>query len=150
VPILVDGNNLLHRLPQRHRSRQELRRLCLDLVRREGLRLLLVFDGVPPAGTPTRESLGQVTILYAAPQSADDAIIATLPPGPQARTFVVVTDDRELSLRARRAGARVRPLREWWPKLLAPGPERGREGALSPDELAEWEEYFSGPRRGDA
>ena len=150
MPILVDGNNLLHRLPPQHRSRHELRRLCLDLVRREGLRLLLVFDGMPPAGSPPRESLGQVTILYAAPQSADDAIIATLPPSPEARSFVVVTDDRELTQRARRAGASVRPLREWWPKLLATGPDRGREGTLSPDELAEWEEYFSGPRRGDA
>jgi len=149
VPILVDGNNLLHRLPHRHRGRQELRRLCLDLVRREGLQLVLVFDGEPPAGSPARESLGRVTILYAAPRSADDAIIASLPPAPGARSFVVVTDDRELGQRARRAGARVRPLREWWPKLVTPATEKTREGGLSADEVAQWEELFSGPRDGD-
>lgn len=149
MPILVDGNNLLHRLPHRYRDRPELRRLCLDLVRRDGLQLLLVFDGQPPAGSPPRESLGRLTILYAAPRTADDAIIASLPPAPRARSFVVVTDDRELGLRARRAGASVRPLRDWWPKLLATGPDRSREGGLSADEVAEWEELFSGPRQGD-
>jgi hypothetical protein len=146
VPILVDGNNLLHRLPHRHRGRQELRQLCLDLVRREGLQLVLVFDGHPPAGGPTRESLGRLTIVYAAPRSADDAIIASLPPGSGARNFVVVTDDRELGQRARRAGARVRPLRDWWPKLVAPEVEPTREGGLSADQVAEWEALFSGPR----
>jgi hypothetical protein len=149
VPILVDGNNLLHRLPLPQRSRPELRRLALDLVRREGMRLTLVFDGAPPPGSPARESLGRLTILYAAPRSADNAIVATLPPAPDSRSFVVVTDDRQLAARVRRLGASVRSLREWWPKLVARDPEPPREGSLSPDEVAEWEEFFSGPRRGD-
>jgi hypothetical protein len=146
VPILVDGNNLLHRLPRGQRTREELRRLCLGLVRREGLQLIMVFDGQPPAGSPARESLGRLTILYAAPRSADDAIIASLPTPPEVRAFVVVTDDRDLGQRARRAGARVRPLREWWPKLVAPEVEPTREGGLSADQIAEWEKVFSGPR----
>jgi hypothetical protein len=149
VPTLVDGNNLLHRLPPGLRGRQELRRLCLDLVRREGLQLTLVFDGQPPPGSPARESLGRLTILYAAPRNADDAIIASLPPPPEARSFVVVTDDRDLGQRARRVGARVRPLRDWWPKLVAPAVEPTREGGLSADQVAEWEKVFSGPRDPD-
>ena len=70
-----------------------------------------------------------------------------LPPARAARNFVVVTDDRELSRRARGAGARVRSLREWWPKLLTPGPEASRERDLSPDEVTEWEALFSERRR---
>ena len=50
MPIMVDGNNVLHALrPSIHR-RSELRRLTLELARREGVQIILVFDGPTNAG----------------------------------------------------------------------------------------------------
>jgi predicted RNA-binding protein with PIN domain len=147
VPILIDGNNLLHTLPAGQRSRAELRRLCLELVRGEGAHLILVFDGAPPAGTPSTERMGRVTVLYAAPLSADDAILARLPHPPETASWVVVTDDRQLRERVRQSGAKLRSLRDFRSKLIAAAQRPREEEALSPAELAEWEELFSSPSK---
>ena len=149
MPIVVDGNNLLHQLPHSLRSRSALRSLLLDLVRREGMQVTVVFDGGPPAGTPAREHLGRVTVLYAAPRSADEVILASLPRPPRASTFAVVTDDRRLGEQARRAGARLRPLRAWVEKLLDDPPRPQPGGPLRPDEVAEWEAFFAREREND-
>jgi hypothetical protein len=149
VPILVDGNNLLHRLPSGQRNRAALRRLCLELVRRENAQLTVVFDGAPPPGGPPAERLGRVTILYAAPRSADDAILAALPPPPASASWVVVSDDRQLRERARRAGARLRSLLDWLPKLSAAGHPRPGEQPLSAAEVAEWEALFAASPKSD-
>ena len=143
MPILVDGNNLLHRLPAGSRNRRAVRSLTLDLARSERIRVTLVFDGQPPSGSPPAESLGNVTIRYAAPRTADDVIIAALPAGGRARDWVVITDDRGLAARARGRGARVRSLRSWQERLRSapsPGPA---DRPLSRSEVADWESYFS-------
>ena len=144
MPIMVDGNNLLHRLPANRRSRGEVRRLTLALARREGIRITLVFDGPPPAGTPDQEALGGVKIVYSGRVSADDTIIRRLPGRPRSADWVVVSADRGLLERARRAGAKTRPLDQWIDKLMTAGPAETGSEQLSPDEVAEWEEYFAG------
>ncbi len=153
MPVVLDGNNLLHSLPPGSRSRHELRRLLLELTRRHRVRATLVFDGPPPAGSPERESLGALTVVYAGPRAADDVILSLLPGGSGARQWSVVTADRQLARQAREAGAAVRTLREWRDRLAAaasggPAAEKPREPASS-DEVAEWEEYLSGPRPDD-
>lgn len=145
MPVLIDGSNLLHALGLSAPSREEVRRRVLDRVRRERMRVTVVFDGPPPAGTPSRESLGPVTVVYSAPASADDVIVRALPEGPAARSWTVVTDDRGLAARVRRRGAQVRTLAHWRQGDRAPGhPSRG--DGLRPDEVAEWELWFA--RRG--
>lgn len=144
MPVLVDGNNLLHRLPPGRRSRDEVRRLTLELVRRERLRVTVVFDGPPPPGTPPGERLGRASIRYAGSRSADDVILASLPPGDAARQWVVVTDDRELGRRARGRGSEVRSLHDWQQRLPDAPAESDRDRQLSGDEVAEWERYFAG------
>jgi hypothetical protein len=52
MPLLLDGNNLLHRIPGPPRSRAEVRRLVLEVTRHERLAVVVVFDGPPPAGSP--------------------------------------------------------------------------------------------------
>ncbi len=139
MPVLLDGNNLLHRLPQDRRSRKDVRRAALDLVRREGVRVTVVFDGPPPAGTPEREALGSVTVVYAGSSSADEVILRRVS-GARRGQLTVVTDDRELARRARQAGARVQPVASWLDKLTVP--DREKPAALSPTDLADWEDYF--------
>jgi hypothetical protein len=142
MPVLVDGSNLLHALGPEHSRRADVRRLVLERVRRERMRVVVVFDGPPPAGAPARESLGRVTIRYAAPASADDVIVSLLPSGAEARGWTVVTDDRGLAGRVRQRGAAVRSLAEWRRGLETPREPPSREG-LTPSEVAEWEAYFS-------
>ncbi len=146
MPVVVDGNNLLHSLPPQQRSRADVRRHALDLVRRESLRVFLVFDGPPPQGSPATEHLGRVTVRYAGTAAADDVIIEMLPAGRAAAQWVVVTDDRALRVRARGKGAGVRTLAEW--RGRRPPPRRsGHESQLSSHEIARWEEFFA--RGGD-
>jgi predicted RNA-binding protein with PIN domain len=147
MPILVDGNNLLHRLPPGQQSRTAVRQLTLDLVRRESVRVSLVFDGPPPPGTPARENLGRLTIVYSGSDSADDTIVRSLPHGSPARRWVVVTDDRELAARVKAIGATVRSLDRWRHKLLAAPAGKNGQAGLSAVEVSEWEAYFAAGRK---
>jgi len=155
MPILLDGNNLLHDLPPGTRTREEVRRLALERVRHERQRVTVVFDGPPPTGSPDREALGRVTVVWSGARSADDVIVASLPDGPTARQWVVVSDDRELVRRARDRGAETRPLAAWRARPPRPGRvDRPTEGAARVGDIASWESYFAagrddedGPRR---
>lgn len=143
MPIVVDGNNLLHSLPSRHRSRADVRSRALELVRNESVRIVVVFDGPPPQGSPADEHLGRVTVRYSGAASADDLIIGLIPGGRAAAQWVVVTDDRSLRERARSRGAGVRTLAEWRGRRQ-PGKRRGvHESKLSSRDIADWESYFS-------
>ncbi len=143
MPIIVDGNNLLHRLPTTSRSRAEVRRLVLETTRHERIAIVVVFDGPPPAGSPSEESLGSVKVVYSGTVVADDVIIGRLPTGRAASQWVVVTDDRGLGDRARQRGAAVRGLAEWQ-RRRPPKPKRvTREPKLSSHEVQEWEDFFS-------
>lgn len=144
MPVVIDGNNLLHSLPGRGRGRDEVRRQVLEAVRGESLQLTVVFDGPPPAGAPDTELLGRVTVRYSGARSADDLILALIPPGGSASQWVVVSDDRGLRERVLRRGGAVRSLAEWRGRRPRRRPLRESEHRLSPRELAEWEAYFSG------
>lgn len=142
MPVVVDGNNLLHSLPPQHRSRADVRRHSLDLVRRESLQVVVVFDGPPPQGSPSVEHLGRVTVRYSGVAAADDVIIGMLPAGREAAQWVVVTDDRALRARARSKGSSVRTLAEW--RARRPPPRRSaQESRLSSHEITQWEEFFA-------
>jgi hypothetical protein len=149
MPILLDGNNLLHRLRPGPVSRTRVRQLVLDACRRERMQVVVVFDGPPPAGTPEREHLGRVEVVYSGAESADQTIVRRIGDARSARVWVVVSDDRGLAARARNRGAEVRGLDQW----LARRPPRSRgaspEPALSSREIAEWQQFFSGTRPDD-
>ena len=148
MPVIVDGNNLLHSLPRPHRSRAEVRQRTLELVRHEALKVVVVFDGPPPQGSPETEHLGRVTIRYSAAEAADDVIIDMIPKGRAASQWVVVTDDRGLRARARSTGSEVRTLAQWRGRRAQPVRAR-HESRLSSHEIAQWEEYFSGGGESD-
>ena len=144
MPILLDGNNLLHRLPKPQRSRSAVRTQVLEVTRHETMSVTVVFDGPPPAGTPARESLGRVTVVYSGSKSADDVIVAMLPRGAAAKQFSVVTDDRRLADRVRDRGAKVRRLAEWQGRRKQKPPRRSSyESKLSSHDVQDWEKFFS-------
>jgi len=151
VPLLVDGNNLAHRLAGRA-DRAAVRRSVLDFVRGRRVSVTVVFDGPPPEGAPEREVLGRVTVLYSGRRSADDLIVQRIPRGAQARSFTVITGDRELAQRARSAGANVIPVSQWMTRLSGPAkaPEKPTvRDPLPPEEVARWERIFSGRPEGE-
>jgi hypothetical protein len=142
MPVVIDGNNLLHSLPPPHQSRADVRQQALDLVRRETVRVVVVFDGPPPDGAPETEHLGRVTVRYSGSVAADDVIIEMIPSGKGASQWVVVTNDRGLGTRARARGAGVRTLGQWRGRRSPPR-RTSHESRLSSHEIAQWEEFFS-------
>ena len=143
MPVIIDGNNLLHSLPSREQNRDSVRRRALDIVRHGGMSLTVVFDGPPPVGSPDPEHLGQLTIRYSGASSADDLILRLLPKSGRASQWVVITDDRALRNRIRELGAQVRTLREWQSRKTRKPLRVSREPKLSSRELADWEAFFS-------
>ena len=151
MPILIDGNNLMFSLKDSNRG--AVRRLILDLTRRERISVILVFDGPPPDPSRPREVLGSVEIRYSGGSSADDAIIRVLRNSAHPKNWTLVTDDGELRGRARRLGASILSCSEWKSRRRR-NPQTGRrnprrkEASLSPGEIEEWISYFDGGRKG--
>jgi len=143
MPVIVDGNNLLHSLPSDEQSRCSVRRRALDTIRQGGMSLTVVFDGPPPEGSPDPEHLGRLTIRYSGASSADDLILRLLPLSTRASDWVVVTDDRALRDRVRERGAQVRTIGEWRSRKPRKPRRVSREPKLSSREVADWETFFS-------
>ena len=143
MPVVIDGNNLLHSLPRDSKDRSSVRRAALDLVRNERLQIIVVFDGPPPPGAPDLEHLGQVTVRYSVAKTADDIILDILPAGGQASEWVVVTDDRSLGERIRERGARTKTLAQWRGRRHRKQRRQTQEPRLSSREVADWEAFFS-------
>lgn len=143
MPVIIDGNNLLHSLPSQEQNRDSVRRRALDSVRDGGMSLTLVFDGPPPVGSPDPEHLGRLTIRYSGSSSADDLILRLLPGSGGASQWVVITDDRALRDRVRDQGAQVRTLREWQSRRPRKPRRISREPKLSSREVADWETFFA-------
>jgi hypothetical protein len=136
VPWLLDGNNLV-----RGGDREAVRRAALAVARHERVRILIFFDGAPPAGVGATERLGRVETRYTG--HADTAILAFLQRG--GREWRVATDDRELGGRARAAGAEVVPAASFWHKAqTAAQASESQTGAVG-DVVAELD-YFADER----
>ncbi|MBD3851584.1 MAG: NYN domain-containing protein, partial [Acidobacteria bacterium] len=143
MPVIIDGNNLLHSLPSREQNRDSVRRRALDTVRHGGMSLTVVFDGPPPVGSPDPEHLGRLTIRYSGASSADDLILRLLPKAGRASEWVVITDDRALRGRVSEQGAQVRTLQEWQSRRPRKPRREPREPKLSSREVTDWETFFS-------
>ncbi len=143
MPILLDGNNLLHRLKTAQRSRAAVRKQVLDATRHETVSVTVVFDGPPPPGAPPKESLGRVTVVYSGAKSADDVIAAAIPAGQAASQWSVVTDDRGLAARVKDRGAKVRTLAEWQGRRKQKPRPTKFESKLSSHDVRDWEDFFA-------
>lgn len=138
MPRVIDGDNLLGTWPGRGRGDDDKRALVREvdaLMRRERRRIVIVFDGSPPAGLSHGPD-----VLYAGRKSADAVILELLRAEREPRGWTVVTNDRSLADRCRHLGARVegsRPFRE----RLSGG--AGKEKPEDASDLAYWLNQFS-------
>lgn len=122
--LLIDGNNLLHRLAgAAHEGEQRLLLARLRGTLPSDLRTVLMLDGhaAPGAGRHERVT-ARLDVRHSGSQTADDALLELVRAQPDlARAgVVVVTDDRALTERVRSAGGRTQRLA--WLEAILGGP----------------------------
>ena len=146
--LLIDGNNLLHRMSGSVEPGAQ--RLVLARLRSaipSTVATLVMLDGHAAAGTRRREKVAAgFEILHAGSISADDALLNVIADTPfsERHATVIVTDDRALGDRARHLGARTQRL-QWLERLMSapqPGaprpPAAPRHEATDSDEREPW------------
>ncbi len=146
VADLIDGNNLLG---QKGISRETLVKELSELSRAKRRPLTVVFDGPPEHGRPKVQQLGDVTVVYAAPRSADEEIVRRVREARDPRGVTVVTDDRVLSESVDAAGGRtlaVAAFRQTGARRLAAKSVRDEEKRDPGGSASDWARWLSDPR----
>jgi hypothetical protein len=150
MPILIDGHNLIGRLPDISLAdRDDEARLVSRLqgyAGRTGKRVTVVFDRGLPGGRSQALSGGRVEVVFAPTgRNADRVLIARIRRSRNPRGLTVVTSDREVIAAAERRGARVVHaeafVSELEPSPAAPSGAK-EDVHLSPDEVEAWLELF--------
>ncbi len=125
-PFLIDGHNLIGRLPdvdlgQPDDEAQLLQRLHAYRVRNGYPQLVVFFDSGMLPGTGSTPPAYGMEVHFAPPHlKADDEIVAYLRAQPEPGQFTVVTSDRELAARSRALGANVKPADDFARSLANP------------------------------
>jgi hypothetical protein len=150
MPFLIDGHNLIGRLPDIRLDDPDdevklvlcLRRFCA----RTGKRAVVVFDHGLPGGVSTSLSGGGVQVVFAsAGRTADGILCERIRRWRNPTGWAVVTSDRRVIDVARAKGARVMRAEAFARQLALPaegeGPEKP-DAHLSADEVAAWMALF--------
>lgn len=157
MPFLIDGHNLIGRMPGMSLAdpddEAELVRRVRLYCRRHRRRATIVFDAGVVGGTSRTLSSPEVEVIFApAGHSADAVISQRLRKSRDPRGWLVVSSDREIQRIAREVGARVISSEEFVAALnSSPQPmEEDRSFALSEGEIQEWLELFQRQNKQEA
>lgn len=129
--LLIDGDNLLHLV----RGARDEGGVAWLLPRLSGwrpphLRIVVGLDGHPATGETSRKKATRgIEFHYSRRRSADDMLIDLLKAQPfmgRSRT-AVITRDRALQARARRAGGQARSV-DWLMRQISRPPQAGAKG----------------------
>ncbi len=151
MPILIDGHNLIGKLPDiRLDDPDDEAKLVVRLrtyCARTNKRVTVVFDHGLPGG-PSRElSGGGVKAIFAvAGRTADGILCERIRRARDPRGLTVVTSDHQVIAAAQARGARVVRSEEFAAQLNTPRAvetiETERDVSLSADEVEEWLQLF--------
>lgn len=156
MPILIDGHNLIGKLPslslEDPDDEEQLIRLLRSYRARTGKSITVVFDPGPTLGLARSRRQGGVEVVFAPHGSNADAIIARrVGRMRDPRGWLVVTSDRDLAATVARQGARVRDAgdfaRELDPQTESSPDEDDKPPAWkgeppSPQDVDEWLALF--------
>ena len=152
MPYLIDGHNLIPKIPGLHLENLEDEHELIEILRafcqRKRQKVEVFFDRAAP-GRAGQRNFGLVTAHFIqASSSADEAICRKLIQlGRQARNWKVVSSDRQVQAEARAAQAEVLAAEDFarllqaTPQSAKPGRPRRTEG-LSPGEVEDWLRIF--------
>ena len=147
---LVDGHNVLHRVPslaqlfksgQAEEARERLREACIRFALRRHSRVVLVFDGSRDVHAPAPRSDANVEIVYATgTRKADGWILdrAEQLVG-ERQPVVVVTEDRGIK-NALPSKVRTLGVRAFWSSILPKSKDAAEQKPEPP--LEDVEAYF--------
>lgn len=151
MPVLIDGHNLIGRLPtlalDDPDDEGKLVRLLKSYRSRTGQAITVVFDAGTTSALSGTHREGGVEVVFAPPGSSADAVITrrvekSRDPG----AWLVVTSDSELANLVARRGARIMSAEALAARLLrlreAPADEE--DMPLSPEEVKAWLLLFEG------
>ncbi len=154
MPVVIDGNNLLHAARKRDSTQLLIgpSMLCDKVgswARRCGERVRVVFDGpVPSAARAAQIGHPAIEVLFSGSGvSADAVVIGIVEHDSAARRLLVVSSDRAIQRAAKRRRARTIAADAFWVALLRvlerpEGKQRRepeeKEAGLGPAATAEW------------
>jgi len=151
VPILIDGHNLIGRMPelslQDPDDEEKLVRLLSSYRARTGKTITVVFDPGAGFALAERRRVGGVEIVFAPHgHSADSVIARRIQRHRNPSEWLVVTSDREVSDTVSRLGARVQSAEGFVLELTGSTemPPDWRETPPSPDQVDTWLALFEG------
>jgi predicted RNA-binding protein with PIN domain len=163
---LIDGYNLAHQLTLRvgQVTASELTKARSDLLKHLADRhgdhagqVTVVFDAMTARGIELQQTMFGIDVRMAVGESADDVIERLVKAHASPKQLTVVSDDHRIQAAGRHRGCIVLGCPEYLDFLERPeaGPTnadpREKPEAVTPDELAQWEQAFSEPlprRRG--
>jgi predicted RNA-binding protein with PIN domain len=150
MPLLIDGHNLIGRLPDlRLDDPDDEAKLAARLrtySARTGRRITVVFDQGLPGGHSRELSGGGVEVVFAASgHTADGILCERIRRARDPRGLTVVTSDREVIAAARARGARVMRSGRFAAQLGEPQTASVEQDVhLSAEEVEEWLKVFRG------
>lgn len=149
MPILVDGHNLIGRLPvlslQDPDDEAKLVSLLKSYRARTGKKVTVIFDSGEAFALPERRRQGGIEIVFAAHGvNADDLILRRVRRSRNPQDWLVITSDRRLADLATQQGARVQSAEDF-AALLDPAQDSSldwKDAHLSPNEVETWLTLF--------
>lgn len=149
MPILIDGHNLIGRLPmlslQDPDDEEKLVRLLVSYRARSGRSVTVVFDSGSEFALPQTRRQGGVEVVFAPHGGSADAVIALrVQRSRDPRSWLVVTSDRGLAEGVTRQGARVQSAEAFAAGLepaLADSPD-WKDAPPTPEEVESWLAVF--------
>jgi predicted RNA-binding protein with PIN domain len=151
MPILIDGHNLIGRLPtlslQDPDDEEKLVRLLTSYRARTGKSITVVFDPGEASTLAGARRWGGIEVLFARRGSNADAVIARrVQKSQNPPAWLVVTSDGKLAEAVARTGARVQGAETFAAELMETAEEAPdwKDRPLSPDEVEEWLDLFEG------
>lgn len=164
MPFIIDGHNLIGRLPDLSLADTNDEQALVERLRRYHARtqqaIVVVFDRAAPAGSAPNLSGGGVEVVFArAGHTADALILERLRRERQPASWMVVTADRDLAVQARALRARTLSPEDFSHRLASPpapcAAQRRKADApldekpITPGDVNEWLRLFgaSAPSR---